>query len=137
MAYRPSLKLLSRRWYGGNGHFHQLTHGWLKYGFLCRKNKVNILIVCAKHNDFSLLCYMTQAPIQEHGMLIRRRRKPIISPKFALCQVWLKLAQWFWRGTFFNLVNVFSLFHYYLPLEKSMALHLKKFESPFLKHGFS
>ena len=29
--------------------------------------------------------------------------------------VWLKLAQWFWRR-FFILVNVFSLFHNYLPL---------------------
>ena len=31
------------------------------------------------------------------------------SPKNALCQVWFKLAQWFW-GRFLNLVNVFSLF---------------------------
>ena len=30
---------------------------------------------------------------------------------------------------FFNFVNVFSLFHYYLPLEKGAALHLKKLES--------
>ena len=49
-------------------------------------------------------------------------KKPIISflrtacsflkkswvPKDALCQVWLKLAHWFWRR-FFNFVNVFSL----------------------------
>ena len=27
--------------------------------------------------------------------------------KDALCQVWLKLAQWFWRRRFFNFVNVF------------------------------
>ena len=31
------------------------------------------------------------------------------SPKEVLCQVWLKLAQWFWRRRFFNFVNVFSL----------------------------
>ena len=30
------------------------------------------------------------------------------SPKDALCQDWLKLAQWFWRRELFNLVNVFS-----------------------------
>ena len=37
--------------------------------------------------------------------------KKLESPslKDALCQVWLKLAQWFWRK-FLNLVNVFSLF---------------------------
>ena len=52
------------------------------------------------------------------------------SPKDALCQDWLKLAQWLWRRGFFNFVNVFSLFHNYLPLEKSRALHLNKLESP-------
>ena len=40
------------------------------------------------------------------------------SPKDALCQVWLKLAQWFWRRRYLNFVNVFSLFRNYLPLEK-------------------
>ena len=38
-------------------------------------------------------------------------------PKDALCQVWVKLAQWFWRRRFLNFLNVFSLFHNYLPLE--------------------
>ena len=52
------------------------------------------------------------------------------SPKDALCQVWLKLARWFWRRGLFYFVNVFSLFHTYLPLEKSGALHLNKHESP-------
>ena len=35
------------------------------------------------------------------------------SPKDALCQVWLKLAKWFWRRRFFNFVNVCSLFRNY------------------------
>ena len=51
-------------------------------------------------------------------------------PKDALCQVWLKLAQWFWRRRFLNLVNVFSLFRNYLPFEKGLALNLNKLESP-------
>ena len=51
------------------------------------------------------------------------------SPKDALCQVWLKLAQWFWRR-FFHFVNVFSVFRNYLPLEKGRALHLNKTQSP-------
>ena len=56
----------------------------------------------------------------------------LISPshKDALCQVWLKLAQWFWRRRFLNFVNVFSLFRNYLPLGKGGALHLNKLESP-------
>ena len=52
------------------------------------------------------------------------------SPRDTLCQVWLKLAQWFWRRRFFNFVNVFSLYRNYLPLEKDGALHLNKLESP-------
>ena len=54
------------------------------------------------------------------------------SPKDALCQVWLKLAQWFWRG-FLNFFTVFGLFHNYLPLEKGRALQLNKLESPLPK----
>ena len=53
------------------------------------------------------------------------------SPKDALCQVWLKLTQWFLRKRFFlNFVNVFSLFRNDLFLEKGGALHLNKLESP-------
>ena len=39
-------------------------------------------------------------------------------PKDTLCQVWLKLAQWFLRRRFLNFVNVFSLYRYYLPFER-------------------
>ena len=57
-------------------------------------------------------------------------------PKDALCQVWLKLVQWFWRRRCLNFVNVFSLFCNYLPLEKAKALHLNKLESPSPKDAF-
>ena len=42
--------------------------------------------------------------------------KKLESPltKDALCQVWLKLAQWFWSRRFLNFVKVFSLFRNYL-----------------------
>ena len=76
--------------------------------------------------------------------LIKRRKKKLYekllvlhlqkfespSPKDALCQVWVKLAQWFWLRGFFNFINVFWLFQNYLPLEKGRALHLNKIESP-------
>ena len=52
------------------------------------------------------------------------------SPKDVLCQVWLKLAQWFWRRKFLNFVNVYSLFCNYLPLERGGTLNLHKIESP-------
>ena len=52
------------------------------------------------------------------------------APEDDVRQVWLKLAQWFWGRRFLNVVNVFSLFDNYLPLEKGGALHLNKLESP-------
>ena len=39
------------------------------------------------------------------------------TPQDDLWQVWLKLAQWFWKGWFFKFVYVFSQCTYYLPLE--------------------
>ena len=78
-------------------------------------------------NVFSL--FRNYLPLEKGGALhLNKLESP--SPKDALCQVWLKLAQWFWRRGLFNFVNVFSLFHNYLPLEKGGALHLKKLESP-------
>ena len=41
------------------------------------------------------------------------------SPKDALCQVWLKLAQRFWRRRFINFFNVFSLFNIISPWKKA------------------
>ena len=51
------------------------------------------------------------------------------SPNDALCQIWLKLAQRFWRRRSSNFVNVFLLFLNYLPLEEDRALHLNRLES--------
>ena len=42
------------------------------------------------------------------------------------CQVWEKLAQWFWRKRFLSIFNIILLFRYYLPLEKGLAYHLNK-----------
>ena len=50
-------------------------------------------------------------------MVFRLNKLESLSPKDALCQICLKLAQRFWRR-FLNFVNVFSLFRNYLPLEK-------------------
>ena len=48
----------------------------------------------------------------------------------ALCQVWLKLAQWFCRRRILNIINIILLFRHYFPMEKDVALHLNKLESP-------
>jgi hypothetical protein len=47
-----------------------------------------------------------------------------------LCQVWLKLAQWFWSKRFLNDPIPFLLFCDYLPFEDDLALYLNKLESP-------
>jgi hypothetical protein len=49
-------------------------------------------------------------------------------PKDDLCQVWLKLAQWFWRRRFLNDPNQFLHFCNYLPFEEDLALYLNKLE---------
>ena len=51
-------------------------------------------------------------------------------PKDALCQIWLKLAQCFWRRRFLNIFIIILLFRHYLPLEKEVVLYLNKSEFP-------
>ena len=84
--------------------------------------------------DFKLcqciFCTSLLSPLGK-GMALQVNWLEPPSPKDAFCQVWLKLAQWFWRRRFFkNFFKVFSLFRNYLPLEKGGVLHLKKLESP-------
>ena len=84
-------------------------------------------------NVFSL--FRNYLPLEKGGVLhLNKLESP--SPKDALCQVWLKLAQWFWRRRFLNFIKVFSLFRNYLPLERGSALHLNKLDSPSPKDAF-
>ena len=63
--------------------------------------------------------------IYENWMVLQLNTLESPSQKDALCQIWLKLALWFWRKRFLNSVNVILLFGNYFPLEKGRALHLK------------
>ena len=54
---------------------------------------------------------------KDKALHLNKVQSPLL--KDALCQVWVKSAQWLWRRRFFNFVNVFSVFRNYLPLEKS------------------
>mgnify|MGYP003688421365 CR=1 FL=1 len=76
-------------------------------------------------NIFSLFRYYLYL---KRGMALHLRKFEASSTKTALCQVWLKLAQWFWRRRFLNFINVFLLFCNYLSLEKCMTHHLRKLE---------
>ena len=66
----------------------------------------------------------------EKGWALHLNKLESPSSKYALCQLWLKLAQFLRKRRFLNFVNVFSLFRNYLPFEKGRAIHLNKFESP-------
>jgi hypothetical protein len=55
------------------------------------------------------------------------------SPKDNLYEVWLNLACWFWRKRLLKFFRSFSLFRYYLPLEKGYPFPLNKLESPLPK----
>ena len=51
------------------------------------------------------------------------------SPTDIMCQVWLKLAQWFWRRFFQFRQCIFAICSY-IPLEMGMAFNLNELESP-------
>ena len=68
-------------------------------------------------------------PFEKGGALyLNKSESP--SSEEALCQVWSKLTQRFWRRRFFNLVNEVSPFRNYLPFEKGGALYLNKIKFP-------
>ena len=104
-----------------------LCQVWLKLAqWFWRRRFLNFV------NIFSL--FRNYLPLEKGGAHhLNKLESP--SPKDALCQVWLKLAQWFWRRRFLNFVNIFSLFRNYLPLEKVGAIHLNKLESPSTKNS--
>ena len=60
----------------------------------------------------------------EKGVAIHLNKLKSPSSKDALCQVWLKLVQWFWIRRFLNIFNIILHFRCYLPLEKGVALRL-------------
>ena len=61
------------------------------------------------------------SPLEKGGALhLNILESPLA--KDTLCQVWMKLAQWFWRRSFLKFVNVFSLFRNYLPLESVIEI---------------
>ena len=66
-------------------------------------------------NVFSL--FRNYLPL-EKGRPIYLNKLKSPSPKDTLYKAWLKLAEWFWRRRILNFVNVYLLFHNYLPLEK-------------------
>ena len=56
-------------------------------------------------------------------------KRESLLPKYALCQVWLKLAHQFYKMRFLNFVKVHLLSDYCLPLGKGRVLQLNKLVS--------
>ena len=71
-----------------------------------------------KYDYIITLIQRIKKKLYENLLVLHLNKLESPSPKDALCQVWLKLAQWFWRRRFFNFVNVFKLFYNCLHLEK-------------------
>ena len=82
-----------------------------------------------------ILLLRSHLPLKK-GMALRLNKHESPSPKDAMCQIWLNLAQRFWRRRFLNFVNVFSLFRNYLPLEKGGTLHLYMYLNLFTQGCF-
>ena len=78
------------------------------------------------------LLFHSYLPFEKRVTLHLIKKLELSSPKDALCQVWLKLDQWFWRR-FLKFVDLFLLFLNYLQFEMGMSLHLNKLECPSLK----
>ena len=86
-----------------------LCRNWLKLTQWFWRRFFNFVYI------FSLL--QIYFPLKRRGGLhLNKHDSP--SCKNVLCQVWLKLDQWFWRSWFLYIADIFSLFHNYLPLER-------------------
>jgi hypothetical protein len=71
-------------------------------------------------------CY--HLPLEKgYPLHLKKLQSPL--PKADLWQVWLKLAQWFWRR-FVNDHTPFLHFCDYLPFEQDLALYLNKLDFP-------
>jgi hypothetical protein len=75
---------------------------------------------------FLLFCYYL--PLVR-GNPLYLNKLGIIPLRDDLCQVWLKLAQWFWRR-FLNDPTPFLHFCDYLPYKEDLYLYLNKLELP-------
>ena len=70
-----------------------------------------------EYDNIITLIQRIKKKLYENLLVLHLNKLESPSPKDALCQVWLKLAKWFWRRRFLNFVNVFHYLCNYLPLE--------------------
>jgi hypothetical protein len=89
-------------------------------GWFWRRRFLNIFCIFLLFRDY--------LPLERgYPLSLNKLESPL--SKDDLCQVWLKLAHWFWRR-FFNHPFPFLHFCYYLPFEEDLDLYLNKLEFP-------
>ena len=91
----PSPRMLSAKWL-------KLSKWFWRRGFL---NFVNV---------FSL--FRNNLPLKREDLHLYGLKSP--SPKNALCKVWLKLTQWFWRRRFFKISSMYFRYFVIISLWK-------------------
>ena len=96
--------------------FFIIITSWKRVGPFVRTNLISLhtRMLCVKFSEFGLvvleeiLNFANEFPLfryclflEKGGVLhLKKEHLEFTSPKDALCQVWLKLAQWFWRRSF-------------------------------------
>ena len=127
--YFPYFLIISPRKWAGTFNWTNLNSHYPR--MLCAKFGWNWLIDSWKH-DFKVC--QSIFPIS------------LLSPHGKGCGPWINLnphhsrmlfakfgwnwPKWFLKRRFLKFFNIFSLFPHYLPLEKGVALHLNKLNSP-------
>ena len=86
-------------------------------------------------NFFSIFLLFRNYLSFEKGVALHLNKLEFPLPKDALCQVWLKLAQRFWRR-FLNFVNVFSLFCNIFLWKKDGILFIEQTWIPVIQRCF-
>ena len=110
------------------GHGTSFMPIWIPFTEECFESSLNEI---GPVLSMTILYFTTTFPWKK-DMVFHLNKLMSPSLNEALCQVWLKLTLWFWRQ-FLNFVNVFQLFQNYHRVEKGVALHFNKIESPSLK----
>jgi hypothetical protein len=94
----------------------------IEFGLLVLEKKILKTFQC-------IFTILQLSPLREGLSPLFEQKFQSPSPKDDLCQIWLKLAQWFWRR-FLNDPTPFLHLCDYLPFEVDLALYLNKLEFP-------
>ena len=103
--------------------------GFFKHYHLLSK-AINYTSTLIKKNKIMMTIMINQIIFLEKKMVQHLYKLESLTLDYALCQVWLKLKQWFSRQTFLKVDIAFSQFGNYLDAlqEKLMAHCLNKCE---------